>query len=145
MRLKNGNWVVVCDAGKYVVYENQGDTDRLDLRVISFDENTNPPTHQQGSDRPGRLSSPDGQNASVGDTDWHAQEETRFISMLARQMDGWAKGEPSRRFVLIADPKSMGTLRQSLNDHTLSRIDHSVTGDHAHRPVAAIEALINGA
>lgn len=145
MHLRNGDWVVVCDAGKYVVYENQGDTDRLDLRVMSFDENTNPPTHQQGSDRPGRFPGPAGQNASVGNTDWHEQEETRFVSALARQMDGWATAEPSRRFVLVADPKSMGILRQSLNDHTLSRLDHTVTGDHAHRPVEAIEALINGA
>ena len=144
MHLRNGDWVVVCDAGKYVVYENQGDTDRLDLRVISFDEHVNPPTHDQGSDRPGRFAGPDGQRAAVGDTDWHEQEESRFISMLAVQMDGWATAEPSRRFVLIADPKSMGALRQSLNEHTLSRIDHAVTGDHAHRPVEAIEALING-
>ena len=60
-------------------------------------------------------------------------------------MDGWANAEPARRFVLVADPRSMGTLRQVLNDHTLSRIGHSITGDHVHRPVAAIEALIKEA
>ena len=145
MHLRNGDWVVVCDAGKYVVYENQGDTDRLDLRTISFDDHTNPPTHGQGTDKPGRLPGPGGQSSAVGDTDWHEQEEKRFIGALAAQMDGWAAAEPDRRFVLAADPRSMGTLRQALNEHTLSRIAHSITGDHVHRPVSAIEALINEA
>ncbi|HAE27490.1 MULTISPECIES: host attachment protein [Hyphomonas] len=144
MHLRNGDWVVVCDGGKYVVYENQGDTDRLDLRIVSFDDHVNPPTHEQGTDKPGRFKSPDGQTSSAENTDWHEQEEKRFIGALAKQMDGWATAEPGRRFVLVADPRSMGTLRQSLNDHTLSRIEQSVTGDHAHRPVTAIEALING-
>ena len=145
MHLRNGDWVVVCDAGKYIVYENQGDTDRLDLRIVSFDDHANPPTHEQGSDRPGRYASPDGQRSAVGDTDWHDQEEKRFVGALATQMDGWSAAEPARRFVLVADPRSMGMLRQSLNEHTLSWIEHTVTGDHAHRPVKAIEALINGA
>jgi protein required for attachment to host cells len=91
----------------------------------------------------GRMPGPGGQSSSVENTDWHEQEEKRFIGALATQMDGWATAEPARRFVLVADPRSMGTLRQKLNEHTLSRIEQSVTGDHAHRPVADIEALIN--
>jgi len=145
MHLRHGDWVVVCDGGKYVVYENQGDAERLDLRIVSFDDHVNPATHEQGTDKPGRYPGPDGQRSAVGNTDWHQQEETRFVGALAKQMDGWAAAEPERRFVLVADPRSMGTLRQALNEHTLSRIEQSLTGDHAHRPVAAIEALINQA
>ena len=69
MHLKTGDWVVVCDAGKYVVYENQGDTGRLDLRIVSFDDHENPPTHDQGTDRPGRLGTPKGPRSAVDDTD----------------------------------------------------------------------------
>ena len=145
MHLRNGDWVVVCDAGKYVVYENQGDADRLDLRIVSFDDHINPPTHEQGTDKPGRYPGPGSQSSAVGNTDWHEQEEKRFIGALAAQMDGWATAESDRRFVLVADPRSMGTLRRILNEHTLNRIVHSVTGDHAHRPASAIETLIEEA
>ena len=145
MHLRTGDWVVVCDAGKYVVYENQGDTDRLDLRIVSFDEHDNPPTHEQGTDRPGRFPSPDAQRSAVSETDWHDQEEKRFIGALAGQMDGWAAAEPKRQFVLVADPRSMGTLRKALKAETLARTVHTVTGDHVHRPVEAIEALIDAA
>ena len=145
MHLKNGDWVIVCDAGKYVVYENQGDTDRLDLRIVSFDEHENPPTHEQGSDKPGRYPSPNAQRSAVGQTDWHDQEEKRFIEALAGQMDGWAAADHARHFVLVADPRSMGTLRKALDAKTLEQTVHTITGDHAHRPVEAIEELINGA
>lgn len=142
MHLKNGDWVVVCDAGKYVVYENQGDTGRLDLRIVSFDEQDNPPTREQGTDRPGRFPSPNAQRSAVGDTDWHDQAETRFIEALAGQMDAWAAAAPARHFVLVADPRSMGTMRKALKDQTSDRIALTITGDHVHRPVDAIEQLI---
>lgn len=145
MHMKNGDWVVVGDAGKYVVYENHGDTGRLDLRIVRFDGQINPPTRELGTDRPGRFASPDGQRSAVASTDWHDQNEKRFIEALAEQMDSWSAAEPARRFVLVADPRSMGTLRKALSEHTLSRIEHTVTGDHVNRPVDAIEALINTA
>ena len=142
MHLRNGDWVVVCDGGKYVVYENQGDTDRLDLRIVSFDDHVNPPTRKQGADKPGRYSDHGSHRSAMDNTDWHDEEEKRFITALAEQMDGWTAAEPARRIVLVADPRSMGTLRKTLSPHTLDRIVHSVTGDHAHRPVEAIEALV---
>lgn len=145
MHLKTGDRVVVCDAGKYVVYENQGDTDRLDLRVVSTEDHENPPTHEQGTDRPGRFPSPNAQRAAVDDTDWHNQEEKRFIEALAARMDEWATADRTRQFVLVADPRSMGTMRKALKEMTAGQIMHSITGDHVHRPVEAIEELINGA
>ena len=144
MHLKNGDWVVVCDAGKYVVYENQGDTGRMDLRTVSFDEQDNPPTREQGTDRPGRFPSPNAQRSAVGDTDWHDQQEKRFIEALAGQMDAWAMASPARHFVLVADPRSMGTMRKALNPQTSGRIALTITGDHVHRPVKDIEQLIAG-
>lgn len=145
MQLKNGDWVVVCDAGKYVVYENQGDDDRLDLRTVSFDEHDNPPTRELGTDRPGRYPSPNAQRSAVGQTDWHDQEEKRFIEALAGQMGSWASADSARRFVLVADPRSMGTLRKALDKKTTDQIVHTITGDYAHRPVETIEELIKGA
>ena len=142
MHLKNGDWVVVCDAGKYVVYENQGDTDRLDLRTVSFDEHENPPTREQGTDKPGRFAGPNAQRATSEGTDWHAQEEERFIEALSEKVDSWAASDPARRFVLVADPRSMGTMRKALKDQTSRQVEKMLTGDYAHSPVGVIEELI---
>lgn len=147
MHLKNGDWVIVCDAGKYIVYENHGDTGRLDLRIVSFDTHDTPPTRELGTDKPGRFPSPNAQRASAGraavsNTDWHNEEEKRFIEALAGRMDAWARAEPARSYVLVADPRSMGTMRKALREETLGRVGHSVTGDHVHHPVEVIEKLI---
>ena len=57
-------------------------------------------------------------------------------------MDAWARAEPARSYVLVADPRSMGTMRKALREETLGRVGHSVTGDHVHHPVEVIAKLI---
>lgn len=145
MQLNNGDWVIVCDAGKYVAYENNGDTDRLDLRTRDSGEFDNSPTRELGTDRPGRLEGPNAQKSAVEQTDWHDQEEKRFVGALADKMDAWAASAPNRKFVLVADPRSMGTLRKSLKEATMAQVRHTITGDHVHGPVSAIEKLVSEA
>lgn len=145
MKLKTGNRVYVCDGGRHVTYENKGDTDVLDLRVADSAAIDNPPAREQGADRPGRFPSPDGQRSAVGQTDPHDLAETRFITSLADKIDAWAKAAPGNKFVLIADPRSIGLLRQKLSRETMERMLGSVTGDFVHRPVSEITRIVDEA
>ncbi|MFN4025462.1 MAG: host attachment family protein [Hyphomonas sp.] len=145
MKLEADTRVVVCDGGRYVIYENHGDIGRLDLRVADSGALDNPATRDQGSDRPGRYPSPGGQRSSVEQTDWHDTAEQRFIDSLADKVSKWAAAEPKHRFVLIADPRSMGRLRARLPEIPQARILKSITGDYVHQPVKAVEELIASA
>ncbi|MEZ5954190.1 MAG: host attachment family protein [Hyphomonas sp.] len=142
MHLEHGDRVIVCDAGKYVIYDNHGDRDRLDLRVAQASELDNPATHDQGSSPPGRYPGPGSRRSAVGQTDWHDEAEADFIDALAAQIDEWARIGAARHLVLVADPRSMGRLRKALSAGTQARIAHSITGDFAHHPAADIEQLI---
>ena len=141
MKLEAQTRVVVCDGGRYVIYENQGDTGRLDLRVADSAALDNPATRDQGRDRPGRYPSPGGQRSSVEQTDWHDMAEQRFIDTLADKVSQWASAGPTHRFVLVADPRSMGRLRAHFSKDVQARMLTSITGDYAHRPVRTIEEL----
>lgn len=145
VKLRTGNRVYVCDGGRYVTYENRGDTDVLDLRVADKAAFDNPPAREQGADRPGRYPSPDGQRSAVGQTDPHDLAETRFITSLADKIDAWSQAAPGNRFVLIADPRSMGVMRQRLSRETMERMLGSVTGDFVHRPVSEISRIVDDA
>lgn len=145
MKLEAGSRVVVCDGGRYVIYENQGDIGRLDLRVADAGTLENPATRDQGTDRPGRYPSPNGQRSSVEQTDWHDMAEQRFIDALADKLSQWAAAGPAHRFVLAADPRSMGRLRARLAENVQARILKSITGDYVHKPVKAIEELVASA
>ena len=142
MKIGTGERVVVCDGGRYVVYENHGDADRVDLRVADSAILPNPPTRQQGDDRPGRFPSPDGQRAAVGQTDWHDEAEKLFLSGLANKINQWANAKPACRYVLIAPPRAMGFLRTQIGHTAMDHMLASVTADHAHQPAEKIERLI---
>ena len=54
VRLEQGEWVVVCDGRKALILENVGDAKFPNLRTKEVHEQKNPPTHEQGTDAPGR-------------------------------------------------------------------------------------------
>ena len=56
IRLKRGMWVVVADGEKALFLKNEGDATYPDLNVVRKIEEENPPTREQGTDRPGRYS-----------------------------------------------------------------------------------------
>ena len=58
MRIRNGTWVVVADGEKFLLLRNDGNAERIDLRVIRHREVESPPTREQGSDKPGRFDDP---------------------------------------------------------------------------------------
>lgn len=142
MKIETGGRVIVCDGGKYVIYENHGDIDRIDLRVAESATLPNPPTREQGDDRPGRFPSPDGQRAAVRQTDWHEENEKRFLNDLAAKIDDWAGTSKANRFVLVAPPRAMGHLRMQISDHAKAQMLTAVTADNAHQPTEKIEGLI---
>lgn len=142
MKIQPSARIVVCDGGRYVIYENKGDIDHLDLRVAESASIDNPPARDHGDDRPGRFPSPDGQRSAVGQTDKHDMAEQRFIGDLAERIARWTSTDHANHFLLIADPKSMGRMRTMLPQTAQDRILSSITGDYVHRPVEIIEQLV---
>ena len=78
MRIDNGTWVLVADGEKFVLLRNNGNRAHLDLRVIRAGAVENPPTREQGTDRPGRLDNAAAGPRAVEETDWHRMEKERF-------------------------------------------------------------------
>lgn len=144
MKLKHGTWVIVADGRKFLVLHNKGDTEFTDLRVIAKSEIENPPSREHGTDRPGRMpdDSRSGRSA-MEETDWHDLEERRFGRDLAARLDEWAQAKRFDELVVIADPRSLGTLRGELSDRVRNRIVREVGKDVTHQTVTGIEATLN--
>ena len=70
LKLANGAWVVVGDGQKALFLINEGDEVYPNLRRLSVEMQKDPPTHEQGSDAPGRAYSSVGRGRSaVEETD----------------------------------------------------------------------------
>jgi protein required for attachment to host cells len=133
-------WAAVADGGKALILINDGSDREPLLRVVAKSELENPPTHQQGTDQPGRRSGPgSGQRSAMETTDWHTFEESRFIDELAGRLNRAAERGQFERLVLAAPPKVLGLLRPALSAQATARVVAEIGSDLTKHPVDVIE------
>lgn len=143
MKLQHGAWVVAADGAKALFLENHGDADIVDLRVRRAEEIDNPPAREHGADRPGRFPSPGARRSAVEEADWHDLEEARFAEHLAERINTLARDVAA--LALIADPRTLGVIREHLSDATRAKIVLELDRDLAHHTVEAIEQALAAA
>lgn len=140
---KKITWAAVADGSKALVLVNEGTDAEPRLSVLAKSELDNPPSREQGTDRPGRM--PDrgpGQRSALDDTDWHEFEEQRFVRDFAERLNRAALRNRFERLILIAPPKVLGALRPALAPAVAERVAAEIPSDLTRHPVAEIERLI---
>ena len=76
LKIRQGDWVIVCDGRKALVLENAGDEKFLNLKTRQVFDHPDEKTSELGTGAPGRSFSSVGHGRSaVEQTDWHTQEE----------------------------------------------------------------------
>ena len=146
MKIDRESWVVIADGRKALVAQNVGTPFEPKLAVRKVLESPpNPPTHLQGTDRPGRShdSTSPGRSA-VGQTDWHAQAETEFVRSVAAALDDLCKAEDVRSLVLVAAPRALADLRNALTPAVRSRTVGEVDKDLTNHPLREVEKILAG-
>jgi protein required for attachment to host cells len=138
--VRQGDWVVVCDGKKALVMENVGDTKFLNLKTREVYEQPDPKTHEQGTDAPGRsINSIDGRRSAMEQTDWHDQEEQRFLQKLAGHLESEINAGKAKGLILIAPPRALGVLRQAYTPNLRNALRAEIDKDFVKLPVHEIE------
>ncbi|MFZ1089408.1 MAG: host attachment protein, partial [Xanthobacteraceae bacterium] len=101
LRIPHDAFVFVGDGRKALFLRNDGDEKFLNLKTERVFQDENPPTHEQGSDRPGRAFKRAGTNlrSAVEDTDWHDLEEHRFVHRVAGAMEQLVRERKAKALV----------------------------------------------
>src|ERR1700754_3102942 len=103
LKIRQGDWVIVCDGKKALVLENVGDEKFLNLKTREVFSHAAPKTSELGTDAPGRSFSSVGHGRSaIEQADWHTQEEERFLRKLAGHLDAEVKAGRAKSMVIIA-------------------------------------------
>jgi protein required for attachment to host cells len=141
LRLPNGGLVFVGDGRKALFLENAGDEKFPNLKTLRVFHDDNPPTHEQGTDRPGRTFQRAGTNvrSSVADTDWHELEEHRFAQRVAAAMEQLAHEHKTAALVVVAPPRTLADLRHAFHADVKKRIVAEIDRDLTKHPVYEIE------
>lgn len=140
LRLKTGDWVVVCDGAKALILENTGDSVFPNLRTKEVHTQPDLPTREQGTDKPGQVfQSGSAKRATMDQTDWHEQGEQRFLDALAARLDAALNAGEAKTFVIVAAPRALGILRQAYSPQVRDAIRAEIHKDYVRLPVHEIE------
>jgi protein required for attachment to host cells len=144
MRIPSGALLLVGDGRKALFLRNTGDSEHVELTTEQVLERDNPPTREQGTDRPGRLPGADGVSRSaVGETDWHQLTEDRFAEEIADALYRTAHADRYDKLIVVAPPKVLGHLRQAFHKEVTERIVAEVPKDLTSHPVPDIARLLS--
>jgi protein required for attachment to host cells len=146
LRIPHDAFVFVGDGRKALFLRNEGDEKFPNLKTERVFEDENPPTHEQGSDRPGRAFKRAGTNlrSGVEDTDWHDLEEHRFVHRVAGAMEQLVRERKAKALVVVAPPRALADLRAVFHPDVKSRIIAELDKDLTHHPVGEIEKHLVG-
>jgi protein required for attachment to host cells len=140
LKINQGDWVIVCDGKKALVLENAGDEKFLNLKTKKVFDHPDERTRELGSDAPGRSFSSMGHGRSAMEqTDWHDQEEERFLQTLAKYLDAEVKAAHVKSIVMVAPPRALGMLRPAYSNDLRKALRGEIDKDLVAMPVHEIE------
>ena len=146
MQLSHNTVVLVADGRKMLFLRNEGDGEYPNLTVEHAEEQENPATNDQVTDRAGRASSPQGASqSSVGGADAHQVEEDRFAADTAALLKKRALARDYEKLIVVAPPRTLGQLRKhyhkEVSDRLVGELDKDLTG----HPIPDIEKALAAA
>jgi len=144
-RIPHNAYVFIGDGRKALVLRNDGDAKYLSLKIERVFVDQNPPTHDQGSDRPGRAFSSVGKlRSSMGQTDWHAMEEHKFAHQVAAALEKIVRERKAEALIVAAPPRALADLRKAFHPDVKKKIVAEIDKDLTNHPVSEIEKLLTG-
>ena len=145
MALPNQALVLVADGRKMLLFRNYGDENQIDLRTEAHDERADAKDSDLKTDGPGTGSQSFGYGRpAMEETDYHQQEEDRWVKDAAEELKKRALRNDFDALVIIAPPKALGVLRKELHKEVEKRIILTLNKEMTDRPIPDIEDLLVG-
>jgi protein required for attachment to host cells len=145
IKIRKGDWVVVCAGAKALILKNIGNQQFLNLKPLEVFEQEHPRTHEQGTDAPGRaINSVDSRRSAMEQTDWHDQAEHRFLRSLAEHLDTAVNAGKAKSLIMVAPPRALGVLRQAYLHNLRGALRAEIDKDLVRLPVHEIEKHLAG-
>jgi protein required for attachment to host cells len=142
--LRRGIWVAVCDGGRALLLENQGDAAFPKLETRTVFKQDNPPAHSQGSGPPGRAFGPGERRGTTEESDYHEQQAEAFLGRFADTLNRQVEEGHIHALVLVAPARALGILRPRLSELTRRAVSTELDRDYVKMPVYEIERKLTG-
>jgi protein required for attachment to host cells len=138
LEIPAGALILVGDGRKALFLRNKGAPTHVELAVERVLEQDDPPTREQGTDRPGRYRGGGGPKSAFEETDWHQLAEDRFAVEIGDALNRLAHDNRFISLILVAPPKVLGALRTRLHKEAAGRVIAEVHKDLTSQPIPQI-------
>lgn len=146
VQIPHDAYVFIGDGRKALVLRNEGNALAPSLKIEQVFANDNPPTREQGSDKPGRaFASVGSRRSAMEQTDWHQLEEQRFAKDVADTLYTLVLERGVEALVIMAPPKILAELRKSIHQEVERRIIAEVDKNLTNLPLHEIEKMLTAA
>ena len=143
LNIPNQALVVVGDGEKALFLRNAGSPQKLKLEVENVFAQSNPATHEQGTDKPGRTAASAGTaRSAMEETDWHRLGEERFAAEIAAILYRLAHANKFEALIVVAPPAVLGNLRKAFHKAVVDRITAEVPKELTSHTLPDIETLL---
>ncbi|MFD1788900.1 host attachment family protein [Sphingomonas floccifaciens] len=147
MRVPHNAVVVVADGRKMLFLRNEGDGLAPNLQVEHAEEQSNPSDGEQKTDQAGRAASTRGGafaagGGTMGEVDFHQQEEDRFAADTAALLKKRALANDFEKLIIIAPPRTLGELRKHYHKEVSDRLAGELAKDLTGHPIPDIEKAL---
>ena len=134
-------FVFVGDGRKALFLRNAGDEKFANLVTERVFVDENPPTHEQGTDRPGRgfMAAGAPRRSAMETTDWHEIEERHFAQRVSIALESLVRERAAPALVIVAPPRTLADLRSALHDDVRAKVILEINKDLTNVPVREIE------
>jgi len=130
VRIRSGALVLTADGNRARLLRNKGTALHVELATELELRQENPPTREQGTDKPGRAPGADGvSRGAIEQTDWHRIAEERFVADIAGRLYQMAHARTFDDLIVVAPPKVLGNLRAAFHPEVTARVLAEVAKD----------------
>ncbi|MBV8792954.1 MAG: host attachment protein [Pseudolabrys sp.] len=138
--LHHGEWVVVADGARALIFENTGPLNAPKLVTRENYAEKHPPTHALGTDAPGRAMNSAGPGrGAVPQTDWHDRAEQAFLEAVIKRLDGLVASGKAKSLIVVAPPRALKVLRNGYSKALRAAVKREIDKDLVKLPVPEIE------
>ncbi|SLN30807.1 host attachment family protein [Oceanibacterium hippocampi] len=146
LNIPHDAWILIGDGEKALVLRNEGDEVYPNLEMMRLFEQDNPPSREQGTDRPGRMPDQGGvgsqHRSGMDEVDWHRLAKDRFAKEIAERFYRLAHAGKFAQLIVVAPPHVLGELRKNWHQEVSDRIVAEVDKTLTNHPVGEIEKVL---
>jgi protein required for attachment to host cells len=140
--------VLVSDGRRARLLRNQGTPVNPQLVVEKSIDRENPPTREQGTDKPGRrygatVNGTGTFRGAIEQTDYHQQQEERFAAEIAELLYKLGHAGNFEQLVVVAPPRMLGDLRAKFHPEVAGAVVAELPRDLTQYSVPEIGRMLS--